>query len=27
VGCVALPPILPPHLTRLQELYARGFRG
>ena len=26
-GCVALPPIPPPHLTRLQELYARGFRG
>jgi aryl-alcohol dehydrogenase-like predicted oxidoreductase len=27
VGCVALPPIPPPHLTRLRELYARGFRG
>ena len=25
--CVALPPIPPPHLTRLRELYARGFRG
>jgi aryl-alcohol dehydrogenase-like predicted oxidoreductase len=27
VGCVALPPIPPQHLTRLRELYARGFRG
>jgi len=27
VGCVALPPIPLPHLTRLRELYARGFRG
>src|SRR5919198_1066578 len=27
VGCVALPPISPQHLTRLRELYARGFRG
>jgi aryl-alcohol dehydrogenase-like predicted oxidoreductase len=26
VGCVALPPIPPQHLTRLRELYARGFR-
>ena len=26
VRCVALPPIPPPHLTRLRELYARGFR-
>ena len=25
--CIALPPIPPPHLTRLRELYARGFRG
>jgi aryl-alcohol dehydrogenase-like predicted oxidoreductase len=25
-GCIALPPIPPHHLTRLQELYARGFR-
>jgi aryl-alcohol dehydrogenase-like predicted oxidoreductase len=27
VECVALPPIPPPHLTRLRELYARGFQG
>ena len=27
VGCVALPPIPPQHLTRLRELYARGFGG
>ncbi len=27
VGCVALPPIPPPHLTRLRELYACGFQG
>jgi aryl-alcohol dehydrogenase-like predicted oxidoreductase len=27
VECVALPPIPPAHLTRLRELYARGFRG
>ena len=27
VGCVALPPIPPQHLTRLRELYARGFQG
>jgi aryl-alcohol dehydrogenase-like predicted oxidoreductase len=27
VGCVALPPIPPAHLTRLRALYARGFRG
>jgi aryl-alcohol dehydrogenase-like predicted oxidoreductase len=27
VGCVALPPISPQHLTRLRELYARGFQG
>jgi aryl-alcohol dehydrogenase-like predicted oxidoreductase len=27
VECLALPPIPPPHLTRLRELYARGFRG
>jgi aryl-alcohol dehydrogenase-like predicted oxidoreductase len=26
VGCVALPPIPPQHLTRLRELYARGFQ-
>src|ERR687887_485357 len=26
-ACVALPPIPPPHLTRLRTLYARGFRG
>jgi aryl-alcohol dehydrogenase-like predicted oxidoreductase len=26
-GCVALPPIPPPHLMRLRELYARGFGG
>jgi len=26
-GCIALPPIPPSHLTRLRELYARGFRG
>jgi aryl-alcohol dehydrogenase-like predicted oxidoreductase len=26
-ACVALPPIPPAHLTRLRELYARGFRG
>ena len=25
--CIALPPIPPPHLTRLRELYGRGFRG
>jgi hypothetical protein len=25
--CIALPPIPPPHLTRLRALYARGFRG
>jgi aryl-alcohol dehydrogenase-like predicted oxidoreductase len=24
---VALPPIPPPHLARLRELYARGFQG
>ena len=27
VGCVALPPIPPQHLTRLRELYSRGFGG
>ena len=27
VGCVTLPPIPPPHLTRLRELNVRGFRG
>jgi aryl-alcohol dehydrogenase-like predicted oxidoreductase len=27
VACVALPPIPPPHLTRLWALYARGFQG
>ena len=26
-GCVALPPIPPPHLTRLRALYTRGFQG
>jgi aryl-alcohol dehydrogenase-like predicted oxidoreductase len=26
-GCIALPPIPPQHLTRLRELYVRGFRG
>jgi len=26
-ACVALPPMPPPHLTRLRELYARGFQG
>jgi len=26
VGCVALPPIPPPHLTRLRALYTRGFQ-
>ena len=26
-GCIALPPIPPHHLTRLRELYVRGFRG
>jgi len=26
-GCVALPPIPPPHLTRLRALYAQGFEG
>jgi aryl-alcohol dehydrogenase-like predicted oxidoreductase len=26
-GCIALPPIPPPHLARLWELYARGFQG
>ena len=26
-GCVALPPIPPPHLTRLRALYAQGFGG
>jgi aryl-alcohol dehydrogenase-like predicted oxidoreductase len=25
--CVALPPIPPPHLTRLRALYAQGFEG
>jgi aryl-alcohol dehydrogenase-like predicted oxidoreductase len=27
VGCIDLPPIPPPQLTRVRELYARGFRG
>lgn len=27
VAGVALPPIPPQHLTRLRELYARGFHG
>jgi aryl-alcohol dehydrogenase-like predicted oxidoreductase len=27
VGCIDLPPIPPQHLTRVRELYARGFRG
>ena len=26
-GCVDLPPIPPQYLTRLRELYARGFEG
>ena len=26
-GSIALPPIPPQHLTRLQELYSRGFQG
>jgi aryl-alcohol dehydrogenase-like predicted oxidoreductase len=26
-GCIDLPPMPPPHLARLRELYARGFRG
>ncbi len=26
-GCVAIPPIPPPHLTRLRALYAQGFEG
>jgi aryl-alcohol dehydrogenase-like predicted oxidoreductase len=26
-GCIDLPPMPPPHLTRVRELYARGFRG
>jgi len=26
-GCVALPPIPPPYLTRLRELCAQGFGG
>jgi aryl-alcohol dehydrogenase-like predicted oxidoreductase len=26
-GCVTLPPIPPPHLTRLRALYAQGFGG
>ena len=26
-GCIDLPPMPPPHLARVRELYARGFRG
>jgi aryl-alcohol dehydrogenase-like predicted oxidoreductase len=26
-GSIALPPIPPQHLTRLRDLYSRGFQG